>query len=150
MEALTDIYREATNSMGTNVFWFLFITLLVLAAVITWVIRIEIYDRKDRRLAILVRGEGYVLTKVYVPKQTHISSGTVITNSSDGPGVGLVSSTSHSNEEFIVFVRTVSGNTLKFFTNMEYFHSLKEGNNVRYERKIGGLSKQVLESYLIR
>lgn len=126
----------------TTDYWFyVFITLLFLAiiAIIIWMIYSGIYDARDKRKSTKQILVGELIDKKYIGEQSSSGVGTaVLPNTSGGLSVGVISTSSSSEEEFILFIR--ADKVYKINCDMQTFYSKNIGDKIQFEVTIGGLS----------
>lgn len=148
---LYDFYKNLWNGDGYDVFdveiyWIsVFITLLIVFGVVVLIAAIynSIYDAIDKKRSTIETLSGVLVDRRYMGEQTTTGSGTVVMpNSNGGVGVGVVSTTSHSDEKFMFFIK--ADKVYKAEVDMQQFYNFNIGDKVRFEVKIGGLSKEEL------
>lgn len=131
---------------GAAEYWVAMFVLLLIAFlvfIIAYLVYDGIYNAIDRKRATVEHLSGEVVDKRYNGEQSHSGTGTVLMpNTSGGIGVGVVSTSSHSPEEFLLFVR--ADKVYKIEVGMQEFYSITIGDKIRFERTIGGLSKEEL------
>lgn len=87
---------------------------------------------------------GKIIDKKYEGETN--TTGTALVSTGTGVGVGMTSS--HQDEQFLLFV-DASGQIYKASTNMQYFYHCKIGDAVNLKIKVGGISKSLLDTKLI-
>ena len=118
------------------------LTLVVFVFVILEIIHF-VHNKVDASTAVHEIMMGKLIDKQYKSESNSSSSGTVIVpNASGGIGVGLISSNTYSEEEFLLFVN--AGKVYKIEVDMQQYYSFKEGDVVKFVVTIGGLSKKQL------
>lgn len=136
---------------GAGEYWlciFLFILILSLIGLIVCLIYGGIYDYFDNRSSTKETLSGELVDKRYIGEQSSSGVGTaVIPNTRGGVGIGLVSTNSHSDEEFLFFVK--ADKVYKMEVDMQQFYDKNVGEKVRFEVTTGGLSKDELDVELV-
>lgn len=139
-------------NFDTSDYWFyVFITLLFLAilAIIIGMIYSGIYDARDKRKSTKQILIGELIDKKYVGEQSSSGVGTaVLPNTSGGVSVGVISTSSSSEEEFILFIR--ADKVYKINCDMQTFYSKNIGDKIQFEVTIGGLSNEQLDVELCK
>jgi hypothetical protein len=91
---------------------------------------------------------GELIDKRYMGEQTTSGTGTAIMpNMSGGVGFGIISGSSHTDEEFLFFIK--ADKIYKTEVDMQQFYSYKIGDRISFEVKIGGLSKTELSTEIV-
>lgn len=122
--------------------------LVVITAIIGWLIYSSIYGYVDKKRSTKKILFGELVDKKYIGEKYSSGMGTaVIPNTSGSVGIGLVSTSSHSDEKFLFFVK--SDKVYKMKVDMQQFYSKKIGEKVRFEVRIGGLSKDEINIELL-
>lgn len=104
-----------------------------------------IIDSRTATTSILT---GTVIDKKYIGEQSQSGVGTaIVPSTSGGVGVGIVSTSSRSSEQFIFFVK--ADKIYKIDVDMQVYYSINIGNNVSFELRLGGLSKDELDIKLL-
>lgn len=107
-----------------------------------------IYKYFDKRSSTKETLSGELVDKRYIGEQFSSGFGTaVIPNTSGGVGIGLVSTSSHSDEEFLFFVK--ADKVYKMEVNMQQFYGKNVGEKVMFEVTTGGMSKDELNVELV-
>lgn len=134
----------------TETYWlcvFISLCLLALVGLAIWGIYDVIHARFDIKSSTKTHLTGELVDKRYVGEQSTSGSGTaIVPNSSGGVGVGIVSTSSHSDEEFLFFVK--ADKIYKIEVDMQQFYNRKIGDKLNIEVTIGGLTKKELEANL--
>jgi len=121
---------------------------LCIVALIVFAIYCLIYGYIDKKRAVTLYNTGVLIDKKYVGEYDSTSTGTVIMpNSNGGVGVGMTSSTSHSPERFLFFVKQEGVHKIE--VDMDNYYAYKTGDKVKFEMLVGGLSNEVLEINLV-
>ena len=132
-------------------YWlYVFITFLCLCAagLIVLLIYRVVYNYFDKRSSTEEILSGELIDKRYIGEQSSSGTGTaVLPNTSGGMSVGLVSTSSHSDEEFLFFVRV--DKIYKTGVDMQQFYKYNIGERIRIKVKTGGLSKEELTTKII-
>jgi len=124
------------------------ILILLVIGLILWLIYVGIYSYFDCRSSTTETLSGELVDKRYIGEQSSSGVGTaVIPNTSGGVGIGLVSTSSHSDEEFLFFVK--ADKVYKMEVDMQQFYGKNIGEKVRFEVTTGGLSKDELGVELV-
>jgi len=148
-----EIWQGEFSSLnfGAGEYWlcvFLAFLILVVIGLIGWLIYSVIYGYFDKRSSTKETLFGELVDKKYIGEQSSSSVGTaVIPNASGGVGIGLVSTSSHSDEEFLFFVK--ADKVYKMEVDMQQFYGKNVGEKVRFEVTTGGLSKDELNVELV-
>jgi hypothetical protein len=136
---------------GTGEYWvciLLSVCILAVIGLIGSLIYSGIYGYFDKRSSTKETLSGELVDKRYIGEQSLSGVGTaVIPNTSGGVGIGLVSTSSHSYEEFLFFVK--ADKVYKMEVDMKQFYSKNVGEKVRFEVTTGGLSKDELDVELV-
>lgn len=132
---------------GVGEYWIcvlLALLILLAAGLLIWIIYSVIYDYFDKRSSTKETLSGELVDKRYMGEQSSSGVGTaVIPNTSGGVGIGLVSTSSHNDEEFLFFVK--ADKVYKIEVDMQQFYGKNVGEKVRFEVTTGGLSKDELD-----
>ena len=135
---------DAPEYFDKTLYWCcFFISILILAFIVVMVYWAysAIYDSLDRKRSTKEIVTGDLIDKRYVGEQSSTGTGTAILPSSGGGlSVGIVSTSSSSPEEFLLFIK--ASRVYKIECDMQQFYSVKVGDKVRIEISIGGLSKK--------
>jgi hypothetical protein len=124
------------------------ILILLVISITLWLIYNGIYIYFDKRRSTKEILSGELIDKRYIGEQSSSGVGTaVIPNTSGGVGIGLVSTSSHSDEEFLFFVK--ADKVYKMEVDMQQFYGKNVGEKVRFEVTTGGLSKDELDVELV-
>ena len=124
------------------------LAILSAAGLIIWLIYGGIYDYFDNRSATIETLTGELIDRRYIGEQTSSGTGTaILPNTNGGVGLGLVSTSSHSDEEFLFFIK--ADKVYKVEVDMQQFYAYKIGDKIRFELKRGGLSKEELDTAVI-
>lgn len=144
-------FDDYPQYFDTGTYWlylFLSVLFLLLAVLTIWFIYHLIYKHIDQKRSTKEAISGELIDKRYVGEQSSSGTGTVVMpNSNGGIGVGVVSTSSHSAEEFLFFVK--ADQIYKMQVDMQQFYGKAIGDKVRFELIIGGLSKDTLDIELI-
>jgi hypothetical protein len=136
---------------GVGEYWvcvLLALLILLAAGLIVWIIYLGIYGYFDKRSSTKETLSGELVDKRYIEEQSSSGVGTaVIPNISGGVGIGLVSTSSHSDEEFLFFVK--ADKVYKMEVDMQQFYDKNVGEKVRFEVTTGALSKDELNIELV-
>lgn len=136
---------------GTGEYWIcilLSVCILAVIGLIGWLIYRGIYGYFDKRSSTKETLSGELVDKRYIGEQYSSGVGTaVIPNTSGGVGIGLVSTSSHRDEEFLFFVK--ADKVYKMEVDMQQFYGKNVGEKVRFEITTGGLSKDELDVQLV-
>ena len=126
----------------------IFLLTLVLIGIICWLIYAAFYSYFDSRSSTKQTLWGELIDKRYIGEQSSSGTGTaVIPNANGGVGVGLVSTSSHSDEEFLFFVK--ADKVYKIEVDMQQFYGSNIGEKISFEVTTGGLSKEEIEVQLV-
>lgn len=149
-----DFFKSLDNYpqyFDKETYWmYVFIAFLCLCVIglIGWLIYSGIYGYFDKRSSTKEILSGELVDKRYIGEQSSSGVGTaVIPNTSGGVGIGLFSTSSHSDEEFLFFVK--ADKVYKMEVDMQQFYGKNVGEKVRFEVTIGGLSKDELDVELV-
>ena len=124
------------------------ILILLVISITLWLIYNGIYIYFDKRRSTKEILSGELIDKRYIGEQSSSGVGTaVIPNTSGGVGIGLVSTSSHSDEEFLFFVK--ADKVYKMEVDMQQFYGKNVGEKVRFEVTTCGLSKDELDVELV-
>ena len=124
------------------------ILILLVISITLWLIYNGIYIYFDKRRSTKEILSGELIDKRYIGEQSSSGVGTaVIPNTSGGVGIGLVSTSSHSDEEFLFFVK--ADKVYKMEVDMQQFYGKNVNKKVRFEVTTGGLSKDELDVELV-
>jgi hypothetical protein len=117
------------------------ILILLVISITLWLIYNGIYIYFDKRRSTKEILSGELIDKRYIGEQSSSGVGTaVIPNTSGGVGIGLVSTSSHSDEEFLFFVK--ADKVYKMEVDMQQFYGKNVGEKVRFEVTTGGSVKR--------
>lgn len=154
---LWDFFKEIWEEQykylefGTGEYWIcilLSVLMLVVIGLIGSLIYTGIYGYFDKRSSTKETLSGELVDKRYISEQYSSGVGTaVIPNTSGGVGIGLVSTSTYSDEEFLFFVKV--DKIYKIEVDMQQFYGKNVGEKVRFEVTIGGLSKDELDVELV-
>jgi MFS superfamily sulfate permease-like transporter len=136
----------------TKMYWLtvsMLVVLSILVGMILGMIISAIYSAIDQRTASTVLSMGTIIDKKYVGETNTSGTGTaIIPNSSGGVGVGIVSTSQHQDEQWLVFVND-GREICKIESNMQQFYSLEVGAKVTIENKIGGLTHKNINRRIV-
>jgi hypothetical protein len=149
-----DFFKSLDNYpqyFDKEIYWLyavLSILILIVIGLIVWLICGIIYNYFDNRSSTKETLTGGLVDKRYIGEQSSSGVGTaVIPTTSGGVGVGLVSTSSHSDEEFLFFVK--ADKVYKMEVDMQQFYCKNAGEMVMFEVTTGGLSKEELNVELV-
>jgi hypothetical protein len=125
------------------------VLMFAMVAIILYMIGSAIYSTIDQRTASTVLSMGTIVDKKYVGETNTSGIGTaIVPNSSGGVGVGIVSTSQHQDEQWLVFVND-GGEICKIASNMQQFYSLEVGAKATIENKIGGLTHKNINRRIV-
>lgn len=122
------------------------ILLLILFVIVVFasIIYLAIYDYFDKKSSTKKDLSGILIDKKYIGEQSSSGTGTaIIPNTSGGVGIGIVSTSSHSDEEFLLFVK--ADKVYKIEVDMQQYYSKNINEKIKFEVTIGGLSHSQLD-----
>jgi hypothetical protein len=123
--------------------------MLVVSVFIAGMTISAIYSAIDKKTSSIVLSIGVIVDKKYVGETNTSGIGTaIIPNSSGGVGVGIVSTSQHQDEQWLVFVND-GGEICKIASNMQQFYSLQVGAKATIENKIGGLTHKNINRRIV-
>jgi hypothetical protein len=126
----------------------IFLIIIFACLLILWLIYHLVYDKIDSAKANKQILYGELIDKRYMGEQTTSGTGTmIIPNMNGGIGVGIVSGSSHTDEEFLFFIK--ADKVYKTEVDMQQFYSYKIGDRISFEVKIGGLSREELGTEIL-
>lgn len=129
------------NGSGLAIFFLCLAGILV----ILWLIVYGIYEWLDLKYADHCEYIGKVLDKKYVGEYNSTGTTTmVVPNSNGGLGVGVGSTNSHSDEQFLLFIIN-SEVIYKSHVGMSKYYCCEIGQKIRFEVVKGRYSKKQLE-----
>jgi len=129
-------------------YWLQVVIILLIAlaaAIILAALSAYIYDKIDNNRATKTQHNGLLIDKKYIGEYSTSGTGTaVVPSTNGGVGIGVVSTSSHADEQFIFFVK--SDKVYKIPVDMQNFYSLSVGDKIKFNVLIGGLSKKELSA----
>lgn len=123
--------------------WAVFLILCVLS-VIVYVIYCLVYNFIDKKASTVRQFNATVIDKKYLGEQTTSGVGTAVLSNG---GVGIVSTSSTTDEEFLLFVK--ADKVYKVEVDMQQFYQFKLNDTVNISVRVGGLSKEELSTEII-
>jgi len=132
-------------------YWFdiflIFLGLVMLFAIIM-LIHTVIYSLIDKKKSTIERKTGELIDKRYNGEQTlHGSGVAVLPSTNGGISVGMGSTSSHQDEEFLFFLK--SDKVYKCEVDMQQFYKYKIGDQIGFDVTIGGLTKEELKIKIV-
>lgn len=125
------------------------VLMFAMVAIILYMIGSAIYSTIDKKTSSIVLSIGVIVDKKYVGETNTSGTGTaIIPNSSGGVDVGIVSTSQHQDEQWLVFVND-GGDICKIESNMQQFYSLEVGAKATIENKIGGLTHKNINRRIV-
>lgn len=107
-----------------------------------------IYDYVDSKFSSTETLSGELIDKRYKGEESSSGVGTaVVPSANGGVGVGIVSTSSYSPEEFLFFVR--ADKVYKIEVDMQKFYNKNLGEKLKFELTIGKFSNDILSTNLI-
>jgi len=145
-----DAFVNFTGFSDIGMYWLSVLLLLLCLALIGLIIGAiyqSIYDSIDEKNPIIKTLKGTLIDKVYIGSQRSTGTGTtLIPNSNGGLGVGIISTTSYSSEQFLFFVEV--DRVYKVSVDMQDFYKNEEGDKVDIDIFIGKLSNKIFHIQL--
>lgn len=147
---LWDFFKDISGYpqyFDTELYWIfavLSIILFIITFIILWIIYRGIYHYLDKKGSVKETVLGELIDKKYIGEMNYSGSGTaIIPNNSGGIGVGVVSTSSHSDEQFLFFVN--SEQVYKLEVDMQSFYKKEIGDEIMFAITVGGLSKKIIK-----
>lgn len=148
MRQLFDYLHGSTYFSESERFWIgliYFVLFLILFALIVLGVYLLIYKIIDKNRSYQEVKAGVIVDKIYVASSTSSGSGTAIMPSANGGiGVGVISTSSTTPEQFLLFVQCPA--IQKIEVSMEQYYKYEVGNTISFINTIGGLSKDILKT----
>lgn len=125
---------------------FILLLLSVVVCIFVWLMIEIIYDTVDERRASTVQLEGVLLEKEYEGRKVSSGTGVTTISTAGGMGVGITSTTSTTPEQFLLFIK--ADKIYKVPVDMQEYFNYEVGQKVKFNVKIGHLSKKELENFI--
>jgi hypothetical protein len=144
--------EEYQSYFDNESYWmtaFMIFIAAVLVSLIAWGVYGWVHDMIDNKRSTKEVLEGELIDKVYIGSQSSSGTGTaIIPNTNGGVGIGVVSTSSYSAEQFLFFIKA-NNRIYKVPVSMEHYYQGEVGIALDFEITIGGLTRNILKIELL-